>query len=255
MRDSLRFTLLILAITVTSLVLGFSMVLSAKIIGDSIKANQSVASAKILSELALLRKAVDDATKPRGAPQGPVNMPEPPGTRKVEGVTAGNNPLKGNADAPVLIVEFSDFQCPFSKRFYQDTFPKIETEYISTGKARFAYRDFPLGFHSLAKPAAIAARCAGKQDKYWQMADKLIAGDSLEKDAINTYARDLGLDPEAFDKCLVDPQVKEAVDSDIKEAGQFGIEGTPSFFINGRLVVGTYPFEEFKRIIDEEMKK
>ncbi|MDD4939586.1 MAG: DsbA family protein [Candidatus Omnitrophica bacterium] len=253
MKDSLRISLLISAMIFISAILGLSMVLSARIIGESIKASQDAASDKILSELALLKKTINDATAPAGTGQA-VNAPPPAGSKRVEGVLAGANPIKGNAGAPVLMVEFSDFQCPFSKRFYNDIFPDIEREYISTGKVKFAYRDFPLGFHDLAKPAAIAARCAGKQDKYWQMADKLILNDSLQKDAIKTYASELGLDLKAFEECQADPLIKEAVDADIKDAGKFGIEGTPSFFINGRLVIGVYPFEEFKRIIEEELR-
>lgn len=182
-------------------------------------------------------------------------VPPKPGANKVEGVTAGTNPIKGQANAPVLMVEFSDFECPFSKKFYQETFPQIEKEYISTGKVKFAYRDFTLAFHPLAQPAAIASRCAGKKGKFWQIFHELFNGGKLNQDIISMSAKAVGLDKDEFNKCLNDPQLKKDVQKDTDEAAKFGVTGTPAFFINGRMIVGALPFESFKQVIDEELNK
>lgn len=187
-------------------------------------------------------------------PQGDNEMPQP-GAKRVGGVSAGANTVKGKPGAKVLIVEFSDFQCPFSKRFYTQTFPMLEKEYIDTGKVKFAYRDFPLGFHPQAMPAAIACECAGKQGKYWQMFDKLSTTDSLETESLKKYAVEIGVDAQSFNDCLDGQKTKGDVDADLKEAMTFGVKGTPAFFINGRLIEGALPFEVFKKIIDEELSK
>lgn len=246
-----------LAIIIASLVLGFSLVRTARIISDSIRLEGTTRLEKVLSELEQVKKGIDKINENiahlKQGLSGEERVPELPGSKRVEGVTAGTNPIKGKPEAKILIVEFSDFQCPFTKRFHKQTFPKIEKEYVSTGKVKFAYRDLPLGFHPMAKPAAIACRCAGKQNNYWQMFDNLIQGSSLEKDAINKYAQELGLNLKAFKQCLDKPEIRQAVEDDLKDAARFGAQGTPSFFVNGRFIAGAFPFEEFKRIIEEEL--
>jgi protein-disulfide isomerase len=176
-----------------------------------------------------------------------------PGSKRVKGVSAAGNALKGNPKAGVLIVEFSDFQCPFSKRFYQEVLPKIEKEYIASSKVKFAYRDFPLAFHSQAKLAAMACECAGKQGKYWPMFDKLSTSASLEKDALRGFAKGIGLQEALFNKCLDNEETKAEVEKDMKDALAYGVQGTPAFFVNGRMIEGALPFDTFKMIIDEEL--
>jgi protein-disulfide isomerase len=177
------------------------------------------------------------------------------GSQKVEGVTPGVNQVKGAANAPVLIVEFSDFECPFSKRFYRETFPQIEKEYISTGKVKFAYRDYPLPFHAQAMPAALASRCAGRSGKYWEIFDKFGKSDKLDQNTISMSAKEIGLEKDEFTRCFNDPAVKNEVKKDMADAAKFGVQGTPTFFVNGRMVVGSLPFEAFKQLIDEELNK
>jgi protein-disulfide isomerase len=196
-------------------------------------------------------------SKPCGAKQG-MDQPKIPldlGLQKVEGVTPGANQIKGSASAPVLMVEFSDFECPFSKKFYQETFPQIEKEYISTGKVKFAYRDFPLPFHPQAQPAAIAARCAGKSSRFWEILDKFSKSDKLEQDTISMFAKEVGLEKDDFIRCFNDPAVKNEVKKDMDEGVKYGVQGTPAFFINGRKIDGAMPFEAFKQVIDDELKK
>lgn len=253
MKNNWRSLALPYSIVAGSIVIAIGMICAAKIIAESIKTRNAYSSNKIISELV---KALNenDAGRNRVAPINQ-KIPEIIGSKKVDGVTIGTNPIKGVASAPVLIVEFSDFQCPFTKRFYQQTFPQIEKEYISTGKVKFAYRDFTLNFHQFAKPAAILARCAGKQGKYWQMFDKLLMGDSLNNEILKKYTRELNLNLNLSEKCQNMPEINEAVDRDTQDADKLGVEGTPSFFINGRFVSGAQPYELFKKIIEEELAK
>jgi len=241
------------SIMVASVIIGIGMIWAAKIIGDCIIVRNNDSSAKITYELA---KALNEKNTGRIA-EVPIDqkIPEVMGSKKVDGVTVGTNPIKGMVSAPVLMVEFSDFQCPFTKGFYQQTFPQIEKEYISTGQVKFVYRDFPLNFHQLAKPAAILARCAGEQGKYWQMFDKLLRGNSLDNEIFRKYTQELNLNLNLCEKCQNMPEINEAVDSDIKDAVKLGVEGTPTFFINGRLVSGAQPYQVFKKIIEEELAK
>ena len=253
MKDIWRSLVLACSIVIASVIISIGMIWAAKIIGNSIKTKDKDSSVNIIYGLA---KALTE--KNANLPiEMPINrkMPEVMGSKKVDGVTVGINPIKGITSAPVLIVEFSDFQCPFSKRFYQETFPQMEKEYITTGKVKFAYRDFALGFHQFAKPAAILARCAGKQGKYWQMFDKLLMGNALDNDIFKKYTQELNLNLNQCQKCQSLPEIQEAVERDIQEATKFGVEGTPSFFINGRFINGAQPYAVFKKIIEEELAK
>ena len=253
MKDTWRSLILPCSIVVASVIMGIGMIWAAKIMGASIKARDNDSLNKIIVGLV---KVLNERDSGRIA-GNPISqrMSEAIGNKRVDGVTVGSNPIKGTVNAPVLIVEFSDFQCPFTKRFYRETFPQIEKEYISTGKVKFAYRDFTLNFHQFAKPAAILARCAGKQGKYWQMFDKLLRGNSLNNEIFKKYIQELNLNLSLCEKCQNLPEINEAVDRDIKDAGKLGVEGTPAFFINGRFVNGAQPYEVFKKIIEEELAK
>lgn len=179
-------------------------------------------------------------------------------------VAVGKLPLKGDANAPVTIVEFSDFQCPFCKSFYDDTYGQIDEKYIKTGKVKFAYRHYPLtSIHPLAQKSAEATECANEQGKFWEYHDKLFATQDTwspqeEADAITsfvTYAGELGLDTTKFQSCLANDTYKKAVEDDMAAASQVQVDGTPAFFVNGYRMVGAQPFSEFERIIEEELKK
>ena len=173
--------------------------------------------------------------------------------------------MKGNADAPVTIVEFSDFQCSFCARFYSQTLPEITEKYIDTGKVKLIYRDFPLSFHPQAQSAAEAAECAGEQDKYWEMHDMLYENqESLSTDNYKKWAGEIGLDTEKFNNCLDSGKFTSEVENDFAAGSAAGVSGTPSFVIGpsdgkGELVVGALPFEDFggekgfKTIIEEAL--
>jgi len=253
LKNPLRDLSLPAAVVIASVVIGASIVCAAAIIGESIKTKEINTTLRRISDFTkTINRQKSGLLKDAGEGR---KMPEAAGSKKIEGITPGINPIKGNINAPVLMVEFSDFQCPFSKKFYQQAFPQIEKEYINTGKVKFAYRDFPLASHQFAKSAAIAARCAGEQGRYWQMFDKLLSGSSLDKETLDKYAQELKLDIKAYEACQAKPAVLKAVESDSKDAAKFGVQGTPSFFINGRFVNGAYPFETFKKIIEEELAK
>jgi protein-disulfide isomerase len=164
---------------------------------------------------------------------------------------AAVGPTRGPAGAPVTIIEFSDFQCPYCGRA-EPTMRKILDKY--PGKVRLVYRDFPLPGHDNAPKAAEAAHCAEDQGKYWEMHDKLFDRQrELEVASLKTYARDVGLDGAKFDACLDGGAKSKDVDASARAGSDIGVHSTPSFFINGRPLSGALPFETFQEIIDAEL--
>ena len=162
--------------------------------------------------------------------------------------------VKGDKDAPVTIVEFSDYECPFCTKFYEQSLQLIEKNYIDTGKVKFIYRDFPLSFHQNAQKAAEAAECAGEQDKYFEMHDLLFEkGVSGGVNAFKQYAKDIGLNTKKFDQCLDSGAMAQEVKDDFAAGQQLGVSGTPAFFINGKLVSGAQPYSVFEQIIEQEL--
>jgi protein-disulfide isomerase len=162
--------------------------------------------------------------------------------------------VKGDKDAPVTIVEFSDYECPFCTKFYEQSLQLIEKNYIDTGKVKFIYRDFPLSFHQNAQKAAEAAECAGEQDKYFEMHDLLFEkGVSGGVSAFKQYAKEIGLDTSDFDSCLDSGEMAQEVKDDFTAGQQLGVSGTPAFFINGKLVSGAQPYSVFEQVIEAEL--
>jgi len=166
-------------------------------------------------------------------------------------VGLGNNPPKGNPKAPVTIVEFSDYQCPFCKKA-EPTVQEVLKTY-GPDKVRLVYRNFPLPFHNEARPAAEAAGCAGDQGKFWEYHEKLMAASDLSAANLSTLATSVGVDKKKFDECVAQQKFKDAVEKDIEAGQQAGVNGTPAFFINGRMLDGAQPFEKFKEVIDQEL--
>jgi len=162
-------------------------------------------------------------------------------------------PSLGPQDAPIVMVEFSDFQCPFCKRFRDETLQPLLAAY--PGKIRFVYRHLPLtSIHSEAFPAAEASMCATEQNSFWQYHDKIFENqDKLGRDLYLQIAHDLGLDSAAFEDCLNGEKYKDIVQKDLDFAINLGASSTPTFFINGLAVVGAQPLEVFKQVIDKEL--
>ena len=168
--------------------------------------------------------------------------------------------VMGSPDATVTIVEFTDFQCPFCQRYTQQTLPQIKEDYVATGKVRYVLKHFPLTrIHPQAVPAAIASECAGEQGKFWEMHDKLFdeqqqwSGNDDANSIFKGFAKDLGLDEEAFDECITAERYKDKVMANQEEGIAAGVQGTPAFFINGQFISGAQPYEVFKQIIDQAL--
>lgn len=176
-----------------------------------------------------------------------------------------DDPFLGSKEAKVIIIEFSDFQCPFCRRFWRESLQQIRKEYIETGKSvKFVYRDFPLSFHNLAQKYAEAGECAEEQGKFWEMHDKIFQEqDKKGQGTISDYslgdikrwAREIGVNSSKFDQCLDSGKYKQEVENDVNEGLIAGVNGTPTIFINGRIIVGAQPYQVFKKIIDEELSK
>jgi protein-disulfide isomerase len=171
-------------------------------------------------------------------------------------VSTDNDPVKGDKKASVTIIEFGDFQCSYCEMFATNVFPEIEKKYIKTGQVKFVYRDFPLSFHQYAQKAAEAAECADEQGKFWNYHDKLFQNqNSLDLGSLKTYAQQLGLGMTKFNDCLDAGSMNAEVQKDVSDGGSYGVSGTPAFFINGTPLTGAQPFEEFEKIIEQELKK
>jgi protein-disulfide isomerase len=166
-------------------------------------------------------------------------------------VASAGNPALGPKNAPVKVIEFADFQCPFCRRA-EDTIKAMREKYGD--KVQLVYMDFPLSFHDHAMQAAGAARCAGEQDKFWQYHDALFADQSkLAPTDLKATAQKLGLDTKKFDACLDKGKYDVAIQQDLAEGRKLNVNGTPTFFIDGRELVGAQPLPRFQEIIDEEL--
>jgi protein-disulfide isomerase len=173
-----------------------------------------------------------------------------PAKPRVEVAAVG--PVQGDAKAPVTIVEFSDFECPFCSRA-RDTIDSVVKAY--PGKVKLVFRQFPLEFHQNARKAAEAALCAHEQNKFWEYHDTLFKSQKdLGVESLKNYAKSLSLDSAKFDACLDSGKHASTVQTDMEAGQKAGVSGTPAFFINGIMLSGAQPVEEFKRIIDEELK-
>ena len=176
-------------------------------------------------------------------------------------VSVKGRPILGQADAPVTIVEFSDYQCPYCKRFATTVFPILKSDYIDTGKVRYVFRDFPLTqIHPQAAKAHEGAHCAGEQDRYWDMHDLLFENQQdLSMPALARYAGQIGLDMDAFDACLASGRHQAAIQQDTQDGAKASVRGTPSFVIGksgadetvtGRIVRGAQPLATFRQAIE-----
>jgi protein-disulfide isomerase len=167
-------------------------------------------------------------------------------------LSVAGEPSKGSEKARVTIVKFEDFQCPFCKQV-QPTFHELLSRY--NGKIRLVHKDLPLeSLHPQARQAAEAARCAYEQGKFWEYHDNLYAhSPKASVDDLKSYAKDVGLNLDSFDRCFASGKYKAVVQQDLNEGAQLGLTGTPTFFINGREISGNQPSEAFEAIIDEEL--
>lgn len=176
------------------------------------------------------------------------------GTAQVQrvDVSTDDDPSIGPEDAPITIIEFSDYQCSYCRSWYQQVFEQLLSNYPN--QIRFVYRDLPLSMHPEALPAAESADCAGEQGAYWQYHDALFNGQyGLDRAAYERYAVDLGLDTKAFAACLDSHRYQDEVQADASDAASVGINSTPTFVLNGRVLIGALPFADFQAVIAEEL--
>ena len=210
----------------------------------------------MLLELREIRKLLENIDKKGLAQAAPQRRKPSTATVTID----PDRPALGSADAPVTVVEFTDYQCPFCRRFTQSTFPLIQKQYIDTGKVRWVVRDLPLAFHANARKAGQSVHCANEQGKFWEMRDMLFKNSAkLADEDLKKYAGEVGLDVAAFDACLGSDRYLAEMDKDSAEARQVSITGTPTFVIgksggdklSGTLVVGAQPLKTFQTAIDK----
>lgn len=186
-------------------------------------------------------------------PQQPSQQQQQPS--EIE-VSVDDDPVNGVENAPVTIIEFSDFECPFCARFVEQTLPQIKENYIKAGKVKLVFRDFPLPFHQNAKKAHEAAECADEQGKYWEYHDLLFKNyQSLIVENLKKYAQEMKLDVAKFNECLDSGRMGAEVEKDLRDGANYGVSGTPTFFINGIELVGAQPYSAFAEIIEQELNK
>jgi protein-disulfide isomerase len=218
---------------------------------DSVKADLAIVKGQLAQVLRLLSQQRPAQTA-RAAPAGPVRA------------TITDAPFLGRADAPVTIVEFSDYQCPFCQRFFATTLPALKADYIATGKVRYVFRDYPIDqIHPHARKAAEAAHCAGDQGKFWEMHDVLFQNSTaLAGPQLVDHARAVGLDTATFSECVSSGRHAARVEQGARDAAAAGVQGTPGFVIGktttgdvieGTPVRGAQPFDTFRQIIDRAL--
>ena len=209
-------------------------------------------------------QAQPQAAQPAAAPQ-----PQVPTSAKV---SVDDDPLLGDKNAPVTLIEFSDYECPFCKRHFDSVYPQIKKDYIDTGKVKLIFRDYPLGFHDpMATFEANAANCAKEQggdSAYFKFHDAIFTktksnGNGLTKDDLYQFAADLGLNQTNLKACADSDKYAEEIKKDIADGSESGVSGTPAFFvgssdasgtIDGKLIVGAQPYSAFQTAIDPLLK-
>src|SRR3990167_5060162 len=220
--------------------LGFLLIIASFLIGV------------LITKISYLEKNASSSSSDNTVDVGNIQAPSEP-----VDVSEGHLPILGDKDAKVTIVEFSDFQCPFCKSLFDDSLPQIKKDYVDTGKIKFAYRHYPLtSIHTNAQKAAEASECANEQDNFWGYHDELFKNqadwEALDSAAAQEkfveYANAIGLDGATLGKCVSGGVMVEKVQEDIDDGNSAGVDGTPATFINGYLITGAVPYEEFKSL-------
>ncbi len=238
--------------------------------GEDLRPQIQALQQQLTEEKQLLEEIKNDIqtvkSEIEGIKKGVVEAQKPPSEdNQQRTVSIDDDHEKGQPQARLTLIEFSDFQCPFCERFYRETLPLIDKEYISTGKVKMVYRDFPLeNIHQYAQKAAEAAQCAGEQGKFWEMHDILFKNhNALDVDNLKKYAGDLGLSSSLFDNCLDNGKFADEVRKDMLDGQNAGVQGTPTFFVGysskGKTIKavpirGARPYMAFKQVFDEMLR-
>lgn len=239
----------------------FAMTACTSIPPGNAKTEKEIAALK--QEVATLQRQVALLNRRLKAVSASRPLPYRPSAR--HSVSFAGNPALGSRKAKIAIVEFSDYQCPYCKRYHLQTFDLIRKKYVDTGQLLYVYRDYPLPSHRLAPAAAVAANCAGEQGGYWAMQRALFSRAArLERSYYLATAKQLKLDINRFESCLVDRKQMDEVMRDTRYGASLGIRGTPAFFI-GRIegngiveatpVIGAQPMPAFTRAIDQALRR
>jgi len=196
-----------------------------------------------------------------GSPSAQAGQQGQPDPNKVYDVGIGHFPIKGNDSAKVTVVEFADFRCPFCEKFFTDTEPQLMKEYVNTGKVKFAFRNYQfLGPASVV--AGNSAECANEQGKFWDMYEYLYKNQPPESDT-SMYTADnlaqiagtLGMDTGKFKSCMDSSKFQKNIDQDMSDGQKISVSATPTFFVNGKQILGAQPYANFKALIDAELAK
>jgi len=183
------------------------------------------------------------------------------------GTITDDGRIRGSMTAPVTLIEYSDFTCGYCLKFFRETWPRLQAKYVDTGKVRFIYRDYPRADRGVGVEAAVAARCAGAQGRYWSMHDRLFTQEGrLEPSAFKGLAKAIGLDQAAFGQCFDERRHLESIFEDRQEANRWGFHGTPGFILiytaveptekePAIAIPGAFPFEKFAEEIDRMLAK
>jgi protein-disulfide isomerase len=204
--------------------------------------------------------ARSDAPVSAGTLAGDRTLPAAAGDTALER-RADHARIQGSPNAPLWVVEISDFQCPYCKQWHDQSYPAIKREYIETGRVRFAYINFPLSGHRNAWPAAEAAMCAAAQDKFWPMHDGLfdtqnVWGERPDPTPVfDSLATAAGVDTAAYHACVAQHKVRPLIQADLDRATESGVNSTPSFVIGGTMIRGAQPTDVFRQVIDSALAK
>ena len=235
------------SLIVASIVIGLALVTTGMILKTSVDEGSAQLAAVVGQMQELTAKLAAAPSEPAERPSRP-GRPDP---KKKYDVQVGSAPARGKASAPVKIVAWSDFQCPFCRRV-TPTLDQIEKEYGD--KVQIAFKHMPLSMHSKARPAHAAAEAAAMQGKFWEMHDKIFADQrGMSEEKYLEYAAELGLDTEKFKKDSASDKVEKRIAADYAQGSKLGVTGTPAFFVNGRFLSGAQPFASFKKLVDEEL--
>lgn len=229
------------AMLVAAGVVAVAMLVSAWAVRDGLR--------QAAGEMVALRQAIETAAEGPPARDAGGERPDP---RRRYSVDTEGAPVRGDADAKLAVVEFSDFECPFCNRVNPTLLSLLE-EY--DGRVKLVWKHLPLTrIHQRARDAHIASEAAHRQDRFWEMHDKIFADQRrLTPERFRAYAGELGLDLEQYDRDVADPDVARKVDADLADAATLGVTGTPTFLVNGRLVSGALPIETFRGLIEGEL--
>lgn len=200
---------------------------------------------------------VDGYRDGAAAPSGTQGTAAPTETVDPSQIDIEGEPFIGDVNAPVTIVEFSDYECPFCGRFFSDAYTQLKADYVDSGQVKFVFKDFPLSFHPLGEPASVAANCVQKllgNEAYFEYHDTIFGNqNSLSVTNLNIWAQDLGVDSAEFESCTQDPTMVAEVQGDIAEGASLGVSGTPTLFINGEKLVGAQPYPVVKQAIENAL--